>query len=59
MTHRLMHDDVRLSWVRVGDRHAVERSVLGRPGPLVEVPIAWALDDWPHFEPGERGRRAR
>ncbi|HEX7471877.1 MAG TPA: polysaccharide deacetylase [Candidatus Limnocylindrales bacterium] len=51
----LMHDDVRLSWARVGDRHGVERSVLGSPGPLVEVPIAWALDDWPQFEPGERG----
>ncbi|MGZ3631955.1 MAG: polysaccharide deacetylase family protein, partial [Candidatus Limnocylindrales bacterium] len=51
----LMYDDVRLSWARTGDRHAVDRSVLGRPGPLVEVPIAWALDDWPQFEPGERG----
>jgi peptidoglycan/xylan/chitin deacetylase (PgdA/CDA1 family) len=51
----LMHDDVRLSWVRIDDRHSVERSVLGPPGPLVEVPIAWALDDWPHFEPGARG----
>jgi peptidoglycan/xylan/chitin deacetylase (PgdA/CDA1 family) len=51
----LMYDDVRLSWARTGDRHAVERSVLGRPGPLVEVPISWALDDWPQFEPGEHG----
>ena len=51
----LMYDDVHLSWARTGDRHAVDRSVLGRPGPLVEVPIAWALDDWPQFEPGERG----
>ena len=25
------------------------------PGPLVEVPISWALDDWPHFEPGGAG----
>jgi len=51
----LMADDVRLSWVRRGDRHDVSRSTLGEPGGLVEVPISWALDDWPHFEPGDRG----
>jgi peptidoglycan/xylan/chitin deacetylase (PgdA/CDA1 family) len=51
----LMSDDVHLSRVRVGDRHDTSRSVLGAPGPLVEVPISWALDDWPHFEPGESG----
>jgi peptidoglycan-N-acetylglucosamine deacetylase len=51
----LMWDDVRLARVRVGDRHDVRASVLGRPGSLVEVPISWSLDDWPHFEPGERG----
>ena len=50
-----MYDDVHLSRVRVGDRHDVRGSVLGSPGTLVEVPISWALDDWPHFEPGERG----
>jgi peptidoglycan-N-acetylglucosamine deacetylase len=51
----LMSDDVHLFRVRVGDRHDVRASVLGQPGPLVEVPIGWSLDDWPHFEPGERG----
>jgi peptidoglycan/xylan/chitin deacetylase (PgdA/CDA1 family) len=51
----LMADDVRLSWVRVGDRHDVAKSELGTPGPLVEVPISWSLDDFPHFEPGRRG----
>ena len=51
----LMSDDVHLSRVRTGDRHEIARSILGSPGPLVEVPISWALDDWPHFEPGERG----
>jgi peptidoglycan-N-acetylglucosamine deacetylase len=47
----LMADDVRLYRVRHGDVHDVARSTLGRPGRLVEVPVAWALDDWPHFEP--------
>ena len=51
----LMADDVRLSWVRIGDRHDARKSALGEPGPLVEVPISWSLDDWPHFEPGRRG----
>ncbi|MHB8460647.1 MAG: polysaccharide deacetylase family protein [Candidatus Limnocylindrales bacterium] len=51
----LMADDVRLSWVRRGDRHDAARSTLGEAGRLVEVPISWALDDWPHFEPGDRG----
>lgn len=50
-----MADDVHLYRVRRGDRHDVSRSTLGEPGGLVEVPISWALDDWPHFEPGDRG----
>jgi peptidoglycan/xylan/chitin deacetylase (PgdA/CDA1 family) len=50
----LMYDDVHLSRIRSGDRHDVRRSILGSPGPLVEVPISWALDDWPHFEPGAK-----
>ena len=52
----LMADDVRLHRVRRGDVHdARAGSRLGPPGPLVEVPVSWALDDWPHFEPGARG----
>jgi len=51
----LMADDVHLYRVRVDDHHDVIGSSLGSPGQLVEVPISWALDDWPHFEPGERG----
>ncbi len=47
----LAWDDFRLDRVRLGDAHAVERSVLGRPGRLVEVPISHQLDDWPHFQP--------
>ena len=39
-----------------GDVHdARAGSRFGRPGPLVEVPVSWALDDWPHFEPGAKG----
>ena len=30
---------------------------LGRAGGLVEVPVYWALDDWPHFEPAPGGGR--
>jgi peptidoglycan/xylan/chitin deacetylase (PgdA/CDA1 family) len=48
----LMADDVRLYRVRRGDAHdAREGSRLGPPGRLVEVPVTWALDDWPLFEP--------
>jgi peptidoglycan/xylan/chitin deacetylase (PgdA/CDA1 family) len=48
----LMADDYRLYRVRLGDRHSVaEGSRFGEESELVEVPISWALDDWPHFEP--------
>ncbi len=54
----LMADDYRLHRVRVGDRHSLtEGSRFGPEGPLVEVPISWALDDWPHFEPSSDGDR--
>jgi peptidoglycan/xylan/chitin deacetylase (PgdA/CDA1 family) len=49
----LMADDYRLYRVRHGDRHATtEGTTWGRPSSLVEVPVYWAMDDWPHFEPG-------
>jgi peptidoglycan/xylan/chitin deacetylase (PgdA/CDA1 family) len=54
----LMADDYRLYRVRVGDRHSVVGgSRFGRAGALVEVPVSWALDDWPHFEPSAGGDR--
>ena len=54
----LMADDYRLHRVRVGDRHSVaDGSRFGREGALVEVPVSWALDDWPHFEPAASGDR--
>ena len=54
----LMADDYRLYRVRSGDRHSVtEGSRFGPESALVEVPISWALDDWPHFEPSASGDR--
>jgi peptidoglycan-N-acetylglucosamine deacetylase len=48
----LMADDYRPYRVRHGDRHSITGpSLLGSPGSLLEVPIYWALDDWPYFEP--------
>ena len=53
----LMGDDYRLYRVRTGDRHsATEGTRWGPEGELVEVPVYWALDDWPHFEPSDAGR---
>jgi len=54
----LMADDYALYRIRRGDRHSVtEGTRFGREGALVEVPVTWALDDWPHFEPSaETGR---
>ena len=51
----LAWDDYRLARVRNGDVHAVERSVLGWPSRLVEVPINDQLDDWPCFEASRGG----
>ena len=54
----LMADDYALYRVRQGDRHSVaDGSHFGREGPLVEVPVSWGLDDWPHFEPSAGGDR--
>jgi peptidoglycan/xylan/chitin deacetylase (PgdA/CDA1 family) len=51
----LMADDVHPYRVAIEERHDRAGSDLGRAGPLVEMPVSWALDDWPHFEPGPRG----
>jgi peptidoglycan-N-acetylglucosamine deacetylase len=54
----LMADDYELYRIRRGDRHSVtEGTRFGREGALVEVPVTWALDDWPHFEPSSGGDR--
>jgi peptidoglycan-N-acetylglucosamine deacetylase len=54
----LMAGDFEPYRVRSGDRHGVaEGTRWGRESALVEVPVYWAMDDWPHFEPApERGR---
>lgn len=49
----LMADDYRPYRIRHGDRHSVEAgTTFGKVGALVELPVYWALDDWPYFEPG-------
>jgi peptidoglycan/xylan/chitin deacetylase (PgdA/CDA1 family) len=54
----LMSDDYRLFRVRHDDRHSVKNGTQwGRDGTLIEVPVYWALDDWPHFEPAAGGGR--
>ena len=54
----LMADDYRLYRVRHGDRHSVKKgSRFGPESSLVEAPVSWALDDWPHFEPSASGDR--
>ena len=54
----LMADDYRLCRVRLDDEHSVEAGTrFGPESQLVEVPVSWMLDDWPHFEPNpESGR---
>ncbi len=52
----LMAGDYEPYRIRHGDRHSpVDGSSWGRAGSLVEVPVYWAMDDWPHFEPREGG----
>jgi peptidoglycan-N-acetylglucosamine deacetylase len=47
----LMAGDYALYRVRHGDRHSIEDGTTwGHAGSLVEVPVYWAMDDWPHFE---------
>ncbi len=49
----LMADDYALYRVRAGDRHStIDGTTWGAATDLVEVPVYWAMDDWPHFEPG-------
>lgn len=53
----LMADDYRLYRTRLGDRHSVaDGTRWGTESQLVQVPVYWALDDWPLFEPASGGR---
>jgi len=52
----LMADDYRLYRVRHDDRHSIaDGTTWGRASSLVEIPVYWAMDDWPHFEPRSGG----
>ncbi len=47
----MMGDDYTPYFARQGDVIELEKpAVLGRPTKLVELPISWSLDDYPHFE---------
>ncbi len=47
----LMAHDFRPYWCRLGDLyHADAPYEFGEPADLVEMPVSWVLDDFPHFE---------
>ena len=47
----MMGNDYMPYRVRQGDRIELERpAVFGKPARLIEMPISWTLDDYPHFE---------
>ncbi len=47
----MMGDDYLPYRVRVGDVIELEKpAVFGKPTKLIEAPISWSLDDYPHFE---------
>jgi peptidoglycan/xylan/chitin deacetylase (PgdA/CDA1 family) len=47
----MMGDDYTPYRVRQGDVIELEKpAVFGKPSRLIEMPISWSLDDYPHFE---------
>jgi peptidoglycan/xylan/chitin deacetylase (PgdA/CDA1 family) len=47
----LMGKDFEPHWCRLGDVIQTDGPYLfGEPLDLVEMPVSWILDDWPHFE---------
>lgn len=47
----MMGSDFQPYWCRIGDEWSkTEEYRFGKPVNLVEVPVAWHLDDWPYFE---------
>ncbi|MEA2594526.1 MAG: peptidoglycan-N-acetylglucosamine deacetylase [Thermomicrobiales bacterium] len=47
----LMGKDFEPHWCRLGDVIQADGPYLfGQPVDLVELPVSWILDDWPHFE---------
>jgi len=48
----MMGNDFEPYWCRTGDTASIDEGFeFGRPLPLVEMPVAWHLDDFPQFEP--------
>ena len=46
-----MGDDYAPYWARRGDVVELQKPLVrGKPTKLVEMPISWHLDDYPHFE---------
>lgn len=55
----LMHDDFKPYRPRMGDKVGADGTfVPGKPAPIVEIPVAWELDDFPYFTfiPGTSSR---
>lgn len=47
----LMGNDFRLYWARTGDVVNKDQAYgIGLPSSIVEIPVSWILDDFPHFE---------
>ena len=47
-----MGSDFEPYWCRTGDMYSAEEGfAYGVPVPIVELPVAWYLDDFPFFEP--------
>lgn len=47
----MMGHDYLPYFAREGDQYPADQpAVLGRPTALLEMPISWSLDDYPHFE---------
>ncbi len=47
----MMAQDHHPYYARVGDQFPKDGPVVfGQPSPLIEMPISWSLDDFPHFE---------
>lgn len=47
----MMAHDHHPYYARLGDRFPKDGpAVFGQPSPLLEMPISWSLDDFPHFE---------
>jgi peptidoglycan/xylan/chitin deacetylase (PgdA/CDA1 family) len=47
----MMGNDFEPYWCRIGDRWSIDEPIeFGKPINLIEMPVAWHLDDWPWFE---------